>query len=329
MVCSKDFIVVVDKPKGKTSFWVVDRIKKISSNKKVGHTGTLDPLATGVLPICVGEATKLSDFIMQGSKKYFARIKLGQRTDTLDAEGVVIQQSDRSPFTVSKDELLEAFNRFSGNILQIPPMYSAIKKEGVPLYKLARRGVEVERAGRAVSVDSIELLGLNFPYVDIEVSCSKGTYIRTLVDDIGVLLQTFAHVVELRRLTSGIFGINDAVLLDDKTDLGSLETKAMSMEDILPRLMPILNVPHTFAVRVANGLQLTYSELMTFADGSKDWANSNNVALFCEQRLLAILKIIPQDFGDLINLSPSSKITETLRIFHYDQWVRQEQCSPK
>jgi tRNA pseudouridine55 synthase len=335
MIFYKDFIVVIDKPKGRTSFWVVDKIKKITSTKKVGHTGTLDPLATGVLPICVGEATKISDFMMQGNKVYTTKIKLGERTDTLDAEGAVTQRGERDPLTIDKQELFNTFNRFSGNIIQIPPMYSAIKKDGVPLYKLARKGENVEREGRAVNVEKIELLEFDPPYVEIRVYCSKGTYIRTLVDDIGELLGTLAHVVELRRTSSGIFDVSDAVTLDDSTDLRSLQTKAFSIEDVIQRIIPVIKVPRSLAIRVANGLQLSYFDLMTAAGSSKDWTKSPNVALFSEpidgggQKLLAVLKIVPQDFEDLINMSPSSKITQTLRIFRYDEWMVQDRCSIK
>jgi tRNA pseudouridine55 synthase len=319
-------IVVVDKPKGRTSFWIVDRIKKIAGTQKVGHTGTLDPLATGVLPVCVGEATKISNFIMQGDKVYIAKIKLGERTDTLDAEGAVVQKGERDPLTIRQQDLLDAFNRFRGNIIQIPPMYSAIKKDGVPLYKLARKGEDIEREGRSVSVEKIELLEFAPPYVEIKASCSKGTYIRTLVDDIGERLGTLAHVVELRRMSSGIFDINDAVVIDDNSDLTKLQARAFSIEDVIQRIMPVIKVPSSLAVRVANGLQLSYSDLVTSAGGSKDWTTSANVALFsepvivAEQRLLAILRIVPQDFEDLINMNPSSKIAQTLRIFHYNEW---------
>jgi len=323
----KDSILVVDKPKGKTSFWVVNRVKKLSGIKKVGHTGTLDPLATGVLPVCVGEATKLSDLIMSGDKVYAAKIKLGERTDTLDADGTVTQKGTRDIFSIDEQELLKVFNCFNGDVLQIPPMYSAIKKDGVPLYKLARKGETIERATREIRVEKIELLNMELPYVGIRVSCSKGTYIRTLVDDIGEKLGTFAHVVELRRERSGIFDISQSINLDENID----DKKILSIEEVVKKIIPVINVPRALALRVANGLQLSYSDLMSAAGTSKEWACSTHVALFStldgtatensgEQKLVAVLKIIPQDFEELINMSSSSKIAKTVRIFQRPLW---------
>lgn len=321
----KDSILVVDKPKGKTSFWVVNRIKKLSGIKKVGHTGTLDPLATGVLPVCVGEATKLSDLIMSGDKVYTAKIKLGERTDTLDADGAVTQKGSRDIFNISEQELLKVFSCFNGNVLQIPPMYSAIKKDGVPLYKLARKGETVERVTREIRVEKIELLNMDLPYVDIKVSCSKGTYIRTLVDDIGEKLGTLAHVVELRRVSSGIFDLSRSVTLDENVDERMLQTRMFSIEEVIKRIMPVISVQRSLALRVANGLQLSYSDLMSAAGASRDWAHSSHIALFStadsdEQKLLAVLKIIPQDFEELINMNSSSKIAKTVRIFQRPLW---------
>lgn len=321
----KDFILVVDKPKGQSSYWAVNRVKKLSGIKKVGHTGTLDPLATGVLPICVGEATKISDLLMHGDKIYIAKIKLGERTDTLDAEGKVIETGEKSPELINRDELLKVFNLFSGNIIQIPPMYSAIKKDGVPLYKLARKGQSIEREGREVNIQKIELLQFTPPYVEIKVHCSKGTYIRTLVDDIGEKLQTLAHVVELRRTASGIFDITQAIPLDDTTSAESISDKCLSIEDVIKKIIPVLKVPRELAIRVANGFQLSYNDLMSLAEDKNKWGSADNVALFGdnangEQKILAILKIIPQDFEELINMNSSSKIAKTLRIFHNEEW---------
>ena len=325
MFVSKDFMVVVDKPKGQSSFWVVNRIKKLSGIKKVGHTGTLDPLATGVLPVCVGEATKISDLLMHGNKVYIAKMKLGERTDTLDAEGTVTETGEVSPELVSKTEFLNALSLFSGNIIQIPPMYSAIKKDGVPLYKLARKGQSIEREGREVNVQKIELLSFNPPYAEIKIYCSKGTYIRTLVDDIGQTLRTFAHVTELKRVASGVFDITQAMQLDDTTNIENINSRKLSIEDVIKKIIPVLTVPRELAIRVANGFQLSYSDLMAVAGPTKEWGTADNVALFSdttngEQKILAILKIIPQDFEELINMNSSSKIAKTLRIFHNEEW---------
>jgi len=152
-------IIVIDKPKGASSFSVVEKIRKIINVKKAGHTGTLDPLATGVLPICVGEATKISDFIMEGDKAYEVIAKLGERTNTLDADGTVIATGNKPSDKIDQKKILEVLKDFEGEILQIPPMFSAIKKDGVPLYKLARKGEEIEREQRKVTIHEIKVLG--------------------------------------------------------------------------------------------------------------------------------------------------------------------------
>jgi tRNA pseudouridine55 synthase len=204
-------------------------------------------------------------------------------------------------------------------------MYSAIKKDGVPLYKLARKGQSIEREGREVNIQKIELLQFTSPYVEIKVHCSKGTYIRTLVDDIGEKLQTLAHVVELRRTASGIFDIAQAVPLDDTTSTESISDKCLSIEDVIKKIIPTLKVPRELAIRVANGFQLSYNDLMSLTGDKNKWGSADNVALLAdtasgEQKILAILKIIPQDFEELINMNSSSKIAKTLRIFHNEEW---------
>ena len=195
--------VVIDKPAGITSHDVVSRVRRILGTRKVGHTGTLDPFATGVLPIAVNDGTKTIPFLDEGVKCYEAQMQLGVATDTLDMTGSVLLEGD---FTaVSELQLQDVFKRFTGPILQIPPMYSAIKQGGQPLYKLARMGQEVERAARPVDIHSIELLSIDLPFVSIRVVCSRGTYIRTLADDIGAAIGCGAALKELRRTASGPF----------------------------------------------------------------------------------------------------------------------------
>ncbi|NTW99568.1 MAG: tRNA pseudouridine(55) synthase TruB [Geobacteraceae bacterium] len=205
--------VVIDKPAGITSHDVVSRVRRILGTRKVGHTGTLDPFATGVLPIAVNDGTKAIPFLDEGIKCYEALMQLGVATDTLDMTGTVLRECDFS--SVSEGQLLDAFTRFTGPILQIPPMYSAIKQGGQPLYKLARMGHEVERAPRPVEIHSIELLSFTAPYVSIRVTCSRGTYVRTLADDIGALLGCGAALKELRRTASGPFEIRAAHTLEE------------------------------------------------------------------------------------------------------------------
>lgn len=205
--------VVIDKPAGITSHDVVSRVRRILGTRKVGHTGTLDPFATGVLPVAVNDGTKTIPFLDEGVKCYEALMQLGVATDTLDMTGTVLRTSTFS--SVSEQQLLDVFKNFTGPILQIPPMYSAIKQGGQPLYKLARMGQEVERAARPVEIHSIELLSFTPPFVSMRVTCSRGTYVRTLADDIGAMTGCGAALKELRRTASGPFEISAAHTLED------------------------------------------------------------------------------------------------------------------
>ncbi|MFZ2950866.1 MAG: tRNA pseudouridine(55) synthase TruB [Desulfuromonadaceae bacterium] len=217
--------VVIDKPAGITSHDVVSRVRRILGTRKVGHTGTLDPFATGVLPIAVNDGTKAIPFLDEGIKCYQALMQLGVATDTLDMTGRVVREGDCS--SVSPQQLLDVFTRFTGPILQTPPMYSAIKQSGQPLYKLARMGQEVERAARPVEIHSIELLSFTSPFASIRVTCSRGTYVRTLADDIGAMLGCGAALKELRRTASGPFEISAAHTLEE-LERAALEGEALS-----------------------------------------------------------------------------------------------------
>jgi len=206
-------VVVVNKPSGPTSFDVVRRVKGLFKVKRVGHTGTLDPTATGVLPICVGEATKVAGFIADGEKEYEATVRFGQVTDTQDAAGRVLET--RPVEGVTEDRVREALRSFVGLIEQTPPMYSARKIEGKRLYELARAGEEVEREPRTVNVDEARMTFFQPPDCGIFVRCSKGTYLRTLAHDLGARLGCGAHLRELRRTRVGPFGIDESVGVDE------------------------------------------------------------------------------------------------------------------
>lgn len=208
-----DGLLLIDKPKGITSFDVVRQVRRLVGTRRVGHTGTLDPMATGVLPVAVGEGTRLVQFLLEGDKEYRATLRLGQTTDTQDADGVVLLE--RPVGEISLAELQQAVESLTGPIQQLPPMYSAIKMDGVPLYRLARRGIEVERPMRTVFVERIEVLRTALPEIEISVTCSKGTYVRTLAHDLGERLGVGAHLAALRRVRSGPFKITDCVSLDD------------------------------------------------------------------------------------------------------------------
>lgn len=191
---------------------VVRHVRRICRTRKVGHAGTLDPLATGVLPVAVGDGTKILQFLFVDNKSYRATFRLGITTDTLDAEGQVLSEMTVPDFTAA--DLEEACVQFRGDILQVPPMFSALKKNGVPLYKLARAGQVVEREARPVTISSLVLVAIDLPFVTIEVDCSKGTYIRTLIADIGDKLGCGAHMTDLRRTRSGSFALAECVTLE-------------------------------------------------------------------------------------------------------------------
>ena len=204
--------VVIDKPAGITSHDVVSRVRRILGTRKVGHTGTLDPFATGVLPVAVNDGTKAIPFLDEGIKCYQAVMQLGVSTDTLDLTGVVVGEADWG--TVSRSGIEAVLQEFTGHLSQIPPMYSAIKRDGQPLYKLARQGQTVERTPRDIEIYSLELLSFAPPFVGFRVACSRGTYVRTLADDMGRRLGCGAALKELRRTASGPFDISMAVSLD-------------------------------------------------------------------------------------------------------------------
>ena len=202
-------VLVVDKPAGISSNDAVQRAKRLFGAQKVGHTGSLDPLATGVLPLCFGEATKFSQFLLDADKKYRARICLGVSTETGDADGDVIAEADASSVTAA--QVAAELKNFVGEIEQVPSMYSALKHQGQPLYKLARQGVEVERAPRKVTVYCAELLQVTGTEIELFVHCSKGTYIRSLAEDLGTALDCGGHVAGLRRLAAGPYKEEQAV----------------------------------------------------------------------------------------------------------------------
>ena len=221
-------ILNVNKEKGISSARVVSLVRRALDIKKVGHTGTLDLEASGVLPIVVGKATRVSDYMMTKDKVYETDLILGAKTTTLDAAGEITQKSSK---VIGKDEFLAVMNTFRGEIDQVPPMYSALKVNGKKLYDLAREGIEIERKKRKVNIYDIDLLDFDFPRAKIRVTCSKGTYIRTLVDDIGEKLGTFAYVDNLVRARVGEFDIKDAIKSEDILEI--------SREDLLKKLYPI------------------------------------------------------------------------------------------
>jgi len=230
-------ILLVDKPVGITSNAALGWAKRILGIKKAGHTGTLDPLASGLLALCFGEATKVSGFLLDADKTYIAEATLGVTTDSEDAEGQILEQLPVP--AIELDELNLRLDRFRGPIEQVPPMHSALKHKGKRLYELARQGETVERPPRAVTIHSLELLDLNSPRLQLAVTCSKGTYIRSLVRDIGEALGCGAHLSALRRTASAPFNLADAIGLDALDGLNREEAHAL----LLPADTALMHLP--------------------------------------------------------------------------------------
>lgn len=228
-----DGLLLVDKPPGLTSHDVVDFVRRQYGQKKAGHCGTLDPLATGLLMIVLGRATKVQDLLMAEDKEYEGTLKLGETTDSQDADGKILEVKPVPAFTSA--DIHATFSRLVGEFYQTPPMVSAVKKGGVPLYKLAREGKVVERTPRLVRVDAYQLQSIRIPWIDFKIQCSKGFYVRTYCSEIGELLGCGAHLVNLRRTRSGNFKLEHAVQwqeLESNNTLAFLENHLLSLPEI-------------------------------------------------------------------------------------------------
>ncbi|HIM58424.1 MAG TPA: tRNA pseudouridine(55) synthase TruB [Gammaproteobacteria bacterium] len=232
-------IVLLDKDIGLSSNAALQKVKRLFFAKKAGHTGSLDPLASGILPICLGQATKVAQFLLDDDKRYFVRGKLGEISDTGDCEGVITRTQEYQH--LDEASIIAAAMSFKGDILQIPPMYSALKKDGQPLYKLARQGIEIERPARPVSIHELNFIGYENGILTLDVSCSKGTYIRSLIQDIGDKLGCGAHVVELRRTGFAHIDISEAITFAElerlvTDDYQQLDAHIFPSENMLPAI---------------------------------------------------------------------------------------------
>lgn len=249
----KSGVIIVNKENGISSQKCVSLIKK-KLNVKSGHTGTLDLEASGVLPIVIGKATRISDYVMCQGKTYIANLEFGKRTDTLDYSGKITQTSDKK---INKDEFSKIICNFKGEISQIPPMYSALKQNGKKLYELAREGINVERKKRVVKIYDIKILDFDFPFAKIEVDCSKGTYIRTLVDDIGEKLGTYAYLTSLVRTRVGNFRIEDSIKSEkiNCTDIDILVSKIISIDESIIGFENY-NLDEKYFQNIINGMKI-------------------------------------------------------------------------
>jgi tRNA pseudouridine55 synthase len=301
-------IVIVDKPQGKTSHDVVRDVKKALGAKKAGHTGTLDPLATGVLPICINEATKLAPFFTSDTKEYRVTMLLGVKTDTQDIEGNVIASVELPQ--IGLGEIKEALNRFIGKTMQTPPRFSAIKFRGKPLYKWARKGIPVEAHPRMIEVFAMDFLEVKLPHVTFNVSCSKGTYIRSLCSDIGDILGCGACLAGLRRMRSGRFVEDIAVSLKNIN-----ANDIISMVDALPDF-PLVSVDQAVASKLRTGYQPSVEIVGTC---HIPFINTGDVVVLVDdsRRLVAIARMLCSS-DQLASLDGKEQAMKILRVFHCD-----------
>ena len=234
-----DGVFVLDKSSGTSSNSALQQVKRLFGANKAGHTGSLDPLASGLLPICLGQSTKVAQFLLDDDKRYFVRGKLGEVSDTGDSDGKISQYGSTSG--IDETTIKDSLKKFVGVISQVPPMFSALKKNGTPLYKLARKGIEVERNPREVKIYEIQFISLEANILTLEVSCSKGTYIRTLLEDIGKDLNCGAHVIELRRIGFAHLNIDQSKTFDqiNKMSSGELEKLLIGPDEMLPNLKSV------------------------------------------------------------------------------------------
>ena len=283
--------LIIDKPAGVTSFDVVRQVRRMLNTRRVGHAGTLDPMATGVLPVAIGTATRLIEYVMVGDKTYRATLKLGSATDTQDAEGQVLEEKPWQH--VDRVMLDGAVERFIGEIDQLPPMYSALKKDGQPLYKLARQGIEVDREPRKIHVKKLAIDEFSAPHLTFTVDCSKGTYVRTLCHDIGSMLGCGAHMTGLRRLTCGRFKLAQSYPLQVMQDL-SAQGRPLPLLSLAEALADWkeLAVDGVILERLQNGVAPSMADLA----GDRPVAG-DKVRFMAAERLVAVASYTPGGHG--------------------------------
>ena len=286
--------IIVDKQIGITSRQVVTRISKTLNIKKVGHGGTLDPLATGVLPIAIGEATKVISFIQDTKKKYSFIIKWGETTDTDDSQGKVLEKSESRP---TQEEITNILKSFIGNIFQKPPIYSAIKINGQRSYRLARKNLEIEHVHRKVQIDTLILKKIiNIDSAEFEVKCGKGTYVRSLARDVAEKLNTKGHIISLRRLSVGPFDEKDTIFIDFSREIihsPSILYKILPIKTVLDDI-PALVLNETEARRVQQGQKINLNSLEFIKQFEVKYPNYNEFEKICatkDEKLVALIKI--------------------------------------
>ncbi|MGX2967211.1 tRNA pseudouridine(55) synthase TruB [Ursidibacter sp. B-7004-1] len=285
-------VFLLDKPEGVSSNDIMQKVKRLFRANKAGHTGALDPLATGMLPICLGEATKFSQFLLDSDKRYRVTAKLGERTDTSDAEGQIVQSR---PVNVNEPEILTALEQFRGDILQVPTMFSALKHQGKPLYEYARAGITVEREARPITIFELQFIDYQAPFLTLEVHCSKGTYIRTLVDDLGEVLGCGAHVTVLRRLAVANYPNDQMLTIDELQKIAEMQplgefvdTLSLPMDNYLLPMdsavdcLPILNLTAEQTKAVGYGQRVKFENIQQIY---------GQVRLYSAQQFLGVAEV--------------------------------------
>ena len=282
-------LLIFNKPKGITSHDVVYILRKKTGIKKIGHTGTLDPMAEGVLPMCIDKATKVAEYVSGNSKEYIAVLEFGYETDTYDSTGTITKKSDYIP---TKNEIINIMDKFKGDIIQIPPMYSALKVNGKKLYELAREGITVERKGRNITIYDIEILKfISDKEIEIKVKCSSGTYIRSLVRDIGESLNSFATMTSLIRTRVGDYSLDQAITRDelDRMPMAEFERKILPIDSALSNLEKFV-LPEWFYDRALNGVAFRL----------KNKIKEKQYRVYCKNEFLGIGESLNDEEGNSI-----------------------------
>ena len=289
-----DGIILIDKEPGCTSFDIVRRVKGLLKIKKVGHAGTLDPFATGLLILLLGQGTKISSFLMNEKKVYLASIRLGIETDTLDSTGKIIRT--RPVPLLNRAIIEEGLNFFQGEIDQKPPAYSALRYQGKRAYQLARKGIQFDLKKRRVKIFQIELLGVDLPRLSIRISCSGGTYIRSLAADIGKHLGTLGYLESLRRLSSGSYKVEEAYRFSESREMErfQLQERIIPLYKSLPELKSF-DIDNRLAYQIRNGYQPALEEVMSMSDAPSHL--KGYVKLIKDAELIAIAKLIRLEEG--------------------------------
>lgn len=309
-----DGVIVVNKPRGLSSSDACLKVKRALGFRKVGHLGTLDPMATGVLPLCINEGTKLVQFLMKSEKEYLATMRLGIETDTQDSQGKVLRETE----LVTRDHAVikKVFGEFRGELFQLPPMFSALKRNGVPLYKIARKGGSVPREKRSVFIRDLEILEIDIPHIAFRVTCSHGTYIRTLCHDIGKRLNCGAHMTGLERVRNGMFHIQESLEMTDfeaRTRNGIIEEHLISPKDALNG-MPEVVVGRALEKKIRNGGQVTAEDIAGL-DLPSEAKGRRQMKVIAEYGgLIGVVQSLEEDSpGE--GGEPGARAWKTLRVF--------------